>query len=67
MRHATLIWLVFTLILFVLEPLFVHRWFHEHAKKNSTETFSLVHRLHQILLGFSLLAVFGAVAGVHGF
>jgi hypothetical protein len=41
----TLIWLVFTLILFVLEPLFLHHWFHEQAKKNSTEAFSQVHRL----------------------
>lgn len=67
MHLMTLIWLVFTLILFVLEPLFLHRWFHEQAEKNSTEAFSLVHRLHQILLALSLLAVFGAVAGAHGF
>jgi uncharacterized membrane protein len=67
MHLMTFIWLVFTLILFVLEPLFLHRWFHEQAEKNSTDAFSLVHRLHQILLALSLLAVFGAVAGAHGF
>jgi uncharacterized membrane protein len=63
----TLIWFLFTLVLFVLEPLFLHRWFHEQAKKNSTETFALVHRTHMILLVLSLLAVFGAVSGSHGF
>jgi uncharacterized membrane protein len=67
MHLMTLIWIVFTLILFVLEPLFLHRWFHERAEKNCNEAFSLVHRLHQILLALSLLAVFGAVAGAHGF
>jgi uncharacterized membrane protein len=67
MHLMTLIWLLFTLVLFVLEPLFLHRWFHEQAKKNNAKAFSLVHRLHQILLALSLLAVFGAVAGAHGF
>ena len=63
----TLIWFLFTLILFVLEPLFLHRWFHEQAVKDSVKTFSLVHTLHKVLLALSLLAVFGAVAGAHGF
>jgi len=66
MHLMTLIWIVFTLVLFVLEPLFLHQWFHEQAVKNSAKTFSLVHTIHKILLALSLLAVFGAVAGVHG-
>lgn len=67
MHLMTVIWLFFTLILFVLEPLFLHRWFHEQAVKDGNKAFSLVHRLHQILLSLSLLAVLGAVAGAHGF
>lgn len=63
----TLIWFIFTLVLFVLEPLFLHSWFHEQAEKNSTEAFSLVHRVHKVLLMLSLLAVFCAVSGAHGF
>jgi hypothetical protein len=66
MHLMTLIWFIFTLVLFVLEPLFLHRWFHEHAVKDSANTFSLIHTLHQILLALSLLAVLGAVAGAHG-
>ena len=66
MHLMTLIWIVFTLVLFVLEPLFLHQWFHEQAVKNSAKTFSLVHTIHKILLALSLLAVFGAVAGAHG-
>jgi len=66
MHLMTLIWFIFTLVLFVLEPLFLHQWFHEQAVKDSAKTFSLVHTIHKILLALSLLTVLGAVAGAHG-
>ena len=66
MHLMTLIWIVFTLVLFVLEPLFLHQWFHEQAVKNSAKTFSQIHTIHKILLALSLLAVLGAAAGAHG-
>ncbi len=62
----TVIWVVFTVVLFVLEPLVLHRWFHNRAVADSDRAFALVHRMHRILLTLSLLAVFGAVAGAHG-
>lgn len=62
----TFIWIIFTLVLFVLEPLFLHRWFHEIAIKNSKKAFRIIATLHIILLSISLLAVFFAVAGAHG-
>ncbi|MCK9637503.1 MAG: hypothetical protein M0R41_14605 [Methylobacter tundripaludum] len=67
MHLMTLIWFLFTLVLFVLEPLFLHRWFHQQAEKNSIKAFALVHQIHKVLLALSLLTVFGAVAGAHGF
>ena len=63
----TFIWILFTLVLFVLEPLFLHRWFHEQALKNNLKAFKLVTILHFIVLLISLFAVFSAVAGAHGF
>lgn len=66
MHLMTFIWFIFTLVLFVLEPLFLHQWFHEQAVKDSVKTFSLVHTIHKLLLALSLLTVFGAVAGAHG-
>ncbi len=66
MHLMTLVWAIFTLVLFVLEPLFLHQWFHRQAMKNSEKTFNLVHRMHIFLLSLSLIAVFGAVAGGHG-
>jgi uncharacterized membrane protein len=63
----TAVWLVFTLVLFVLEPLFLHRWFKAFAERDSDRAFRLLHRFHVVLLTVSLIAVAGAVAGVRGF
>ena len=60
------VWLVFTVMLFVAEPLFLHRWFLDRARRMPEETFALIHRLHWLLLGISLVTVLGAVAGSHG-
>lgn len=62
----TFIWIVFTVVLFLLEPLILHRWFMQQATRNSDKAFELIHRMHKVLLTLSLLAVAGAVAGVHG-
>jgi len=67
MHLMTFIWAIFTLVLFVLEPLVLHRVFHQKATQDSDRAFNLIHRMHKILLSLSLLAVFGAVAGSHGF
>ena len=63
----TFIWLLFTLVLFVLEPLILHKWFHHRATDNSDTAFTMLWVMHIVLLSLSLLAVFGAVAGAHGF
>lgn len=67
MHLMTFIWAVFTIVLFVLEPLILHRWFKEQATKNSETAFAWLHRMHKVLLTLSLVAVFGAVAGSHGY
>ncbi|MEI6860279.1 MAG: hypothetical protein V5788_11045 [Shewanella sp.] len=67
MHLMTLVWAIFTLVLFVLEPLFLHQWFHKKAEQDSEKTFALVHRMHIFLLSLSLIAVAGAVAGSHGY
>lgn len=67
MHLMTFIWLLFTLILFVLEPLVLHKWFVKKAEEDSEKAFTLLHRMHKILLTLSLLAVFGAMMGSHGF
>ncbi|MDA1101344.1 MAG: hypothetical protein O2967_20455 [Proteobacteria bacterium] len=65
--HAmSALWLVFTLMLFVLEPLVLHKWFARRARSQPDRTLALIQRLHWVLLTASLITVAGAVAGVHG-
>jgi hypothetical protein len=66
MHAMVLVWCVFTAVLFVAEPLFLHRWFLRKATEAPTETFRLIELFHWILLTVSLLVVLGAVAGSHG-
>ncbi len=65
--HAmTIVWALYTLVLFVLEPLVLHRLYREYGAKNPARTFAVVHRFHMVLLALSLVTVAGAVAGSHG-
>jgi uncharacterized membrane protein len=66
MHAMVLVWAVFTLMLFVLEPLWLHRWFRQRAQRDPEGTFTLIVRLHWILLGVSLVTIAGAAAGSHG-
>ena len=66
MDAMVLVWLLFTLMLFVAEPLILHRWVIARAKAEPEATFRLVERLHRLLLAASAVAVLGAVAGSHG-
>jgi uncharacterized membrane protein len=66
MHAMVALWAVFTLMLFVLEPLFLHRRLIESAQRDSEGTFQRVTRMHRILLALSLLTVAGGVAGSHG-
>src|SRR5579864_7964832 len=67
MHAMVLVWALFTLLLFVLEPLFLHRWFSKRVRRDPESTFTLMARLHWVLLGMSLVTVAGAVAGSHGY
>ena len=67
MHAMVAIWAIFTLVLFVIEPLFLHRWFIERARRKPEATFRLITRFHWIMLALSVLTVAGAVAGSHGF
>lgn len=65
--HAmTLVWIIFSLVLYVLEPLVLHKLFAKHATANPEKTFKVMHLAHWALLLISLLTTAGAVAGSHG-
>ena len=64
--HAmTLIWVIFTLVLFVIEPLFMHRWVRNNTAQGAARTFAKPQLMHVILFLLSLVMIAGAVAGSH--
>ncbi|MFZ1682227.1 MAG: hypothetical protein WAT70_14495 [Rhizobiaceae bacterium] len=60
------LWVVFSIVLFVAEPLFLHDWFRRRAAHDADGTFRLVRRFHLLLLTLSAVAVAGGVLGAHG-
>ena len=66
MHAMVLVWAIFTVMLFIAEPLFLHRWFLKRAAEKPEDTFRLIQRLHWVLLVVSLITVIGATAGSHG-
>ena len=66
MHAMVAVWLLFTTMLFVAEPLVLHRWFQKRAMSDPEGTFALIERMHRVLLAVSLITVLGAVAGSHG-
>ncbi len=65
--HAmTLVWLVFTVMLFVAEPLILDRRLRSLARADPERALRLLLLLHRALLLLSLVTVAGAVAGAHG-
>lgn len=63
--HAMLmVWLIFAAMLFVIEPLFLHRRMASSAQP--ARDFARLGRMHWLLILGSLVAVVGAVGGSHG-
>lgn len=58
------IWAIFSLMLFVLEPLVIHRRMQNSA--DPAADFARMERMHRILLAASLVTFGGAVGGSHG-
>ena len=63
----TFVWFAFTIVLFALEPLFLHGWFIAAAERDSERAFRIIHRMHWALLSLSAVAILGAVAGSRGY
>jgi len=61
----TFIWFFFTLVLFVIEPILIKRNVHEKAMSNPAATFKFVNRMLMVLTTLSMLAILGAIVGVH--
>lgn len=66
MHAMVCLWLLFTVILFIAEPLVLHRRFHARAAAAPDKAFALLHRGHWLLFALSVVTVLAAVAGSQG-
>jgi len=64
MQAMLSVWLIFATMLFVVEPLIIHK--RMTASPDPAADFARIERMHRILLTLSLIAVVGAVGGSHG-
>ena len=60
------VWAIFALMIYVLEPLLMHRLFRSYALQHKNSAFALVLRLHVFALLVSALAIVAGVLGAHG-
>lgn len=61
-----LLWLLFMVILFVVEPFVARDHFHRRAAADPDGTFRLVQRAHWVLLAAGAVVAAAAVLGAHG-
>ncbi len=66
MHAMVVLWLLFTLVLFVAEPLFLHAWVRRRHARAPVSTFALVAHAHRVALTASAVTVVAAVLGAHG-
>ncbi len=64
MHAMVVVWAAFTLMLFVIEPLFLHK--RMAASQSPAQDFDRMSRMHWVALTLSIITAAGAVAGSHG-
>lgn len=66
MHAMVCVWLLFALLLFVVEPFILHRHFGRWAVARPQAAFAWLHRVHWVLLLLSAVTIVGGVAGSQG-
>ena len=66
MHAMVLLWTIFTVVLFIAEPFYLHAWFRRRAAEDPEATFRLIQRTHCLLLVLSAATVAGAALGARG-
>jgi uncharacterized membrane protein len=66
MHAMVCVWALFMLLLFVGEPLVLHRKLPGWVARDADRAFARLHRAHVVLLALALVTIAGAVAGSRG-
>jgi uncharacterized membrane protein len=60
------VWMIFAFMIYVLEPILIHREFHRFARHEKDRAFALAIRLHAVALAVSTTAILAGIIGAHG-
>jgi uncharacterized membrane protein len=60
------VWFGFAIMIYVLEPLFLHARFRKLARKNPGHAFKMATRVHAVALAVSAIAIAAGILGAHG-
>ncbi len=60
------VWLLFMVVLFIVEPLLLRGWFHRRAVADPAGTFRRLQRVHVLLLLAGMTVAAAGVLGAHG-
>lgn len=66
MHLMVAVWVLFALMTYLLDPVVIHRLFHEFALQQKDRAFALATMFHVIGLLVSALAIAAGVLGAHG-
>jgi hypothetical protein len=66
MHAMVCLWTIFVIGLFLVEPFVLDRGLEKWAARRQESAFAWLGAAHWLLLTLSLITIFGAVAGSHG-
>jgi uncharacterized membrane protein len=66
MHLMVAIWVLFALMIYVVEPIVIHKLFHDFALREKDRAFALAAIFHAIALLVSAIAIGAGVLGAHG-
>ncbi len=66
MHLMVAVWVVFALMIYIVEPIVIHKLFHQFALRKKDRAFALAIRFHVLALLISVVAIAAGVLGAHG-
>ena len=66
MHLMVAVWVLFALMIYVVEPIVIHKLFHDFALRQKDRAFALAAIFHAIALLASAIAIGAGVLGAHG-
>lgn len=67
MHAMVCVWFIFSVMLFVVEPFFLHRKLRQKQQDTPVKTYNKLQTMHWILLTIALITIIGAVMGSYGY